>query len=170
MWGEKKTQLAVNEKGEVLDPSKAGVPQTKGRVAREDEQIKRIESKILERNLEILHAATAGSASYDDDEAAEWIEGKREVSAEEIKEHGSISAAMRHKRVALDNRRPVKARPGYITTAERIVASIQRARAAADKQRNEGEGAATVLVYIKEQHVHQGQGYEEVEIVDVEEV
>ena len=163
MWGKGDTtepkELKRNEKGEILDPSKAGAKPwvTKTVAERAMERIKAIEDGIYVRNLSILDASTEGSASYDDDE------DKASVTAEEIATHGSIQNAIRYKRTALDNRKTLKSRPGYLTTAERIVASIARSRASASKSGGDGN-TNTVNVFFQQNVTV----YDEKEVTDHE--
>lgn len=93
---------------------------------KEEKQVakfKRIEERVFRKNLKIIESI-AGAADYDDDA------DRQEVSAEEAHAHGSMTAALRHKRIAMDARRPKKLAPVYLDHANAVVVGILKARAA----------------------------------------
>lgn len=170
VWGESRPKPIFNPDGTlaVPDPSKGGVAQWRTRRQRDLDRIRAIEDRLYEQSLAILSAGSHGSTEYDDDEALAWATdpGARSVTPEDIKTHGSIKAALRYKRVALDGRRSRKNAPVYFENAKAITVAIAKQRAADGKMGQGAEGGPTVNVFINNQTINNAERYDEIEVVD----
>lgn len=118
-WGMKSdtqnVEIAPVEKEPLYNPQRASPK-------KQLDKIRRIEDKILADALKVIEGIGRG-ADYDDGEDRE------SVTAEEVALFGSIDAALRSKRIALDARRPEKDAPVYLKHQHNIAVSIMKARA-----------------------------------------
>lgn len=103
------------EKAPIYNPKRANP-------SKELAQVRRIEDRILLDALRTIEGVGRG-ADYDD------AEERGSVTADEIAEFGSIEAAIRSKRIALDARRSEKDAPVYLKHQHNIAVAIMKARA-----------------------------------------
>lgn len=118
-WGRKPDPQNVE-----LEPAEKPPLYNPKRVSPEKQlaQARRIEDKILLDALRTIEGVGRG-ADYDD------AEERGSVTADEVAEHGSIEAALRSKRIALDARRPEKDAPVYLKHQQNIAVAIMKVRA-----------------------------------------
>lgn len=153
-WGDEPITGEIVKRQD-LDPSKAGEPIRK-KLSKGEKQArwwKRNRERLFRRNLKRLEAAASGDR-YDDEDAVAWASGEKEITPEEIAEHGSIDAAMRFKRTALDARRPRKAAPVYLEYAKNLVEVIAKEKSA-EKAVGAAQEQRPVNVYIGNMNVKQ---------------
>lgn len=155
MWGKPKEPVT----GELVPVTPTWQRKPLSKREKAARQINRIQERLYLKNLKIFEAGTVGATEYDDDEP------RNEVTAEEVQRHGSMTAALRYKRVALDARRSRKQAPVYFENAKAIVTAISKIEAARQKGAGGDGGGITVNVHIGDNNV-QVRTYEEEEIVD----
>ena len=94
-------------------------------------QVKKIEDQILMHALKVVDGI-GRAADYDDGEE------RSSVTPADVAQYGTIEAALRAKRVAMDARRPEKDAPVYLKHQHNIAVAIMKARATEQAAKSPG--------------------------------